>query len=309
MSSRRGTGPTIPWVGLAHLLVVYVVWSSTYLAMRVAVREGSGFPPFFMAGSRMLVGSLGLFLWATLLGQRIRISLRDLGRMAVYAVLLWVGGNGVVTWCLQWLPSGYTALVIGTTPIWASLLTALADRRRPGGRLVLSLLIGFAGLCLLNAAKSSHPQHWIAALALLLAPISWGAGSLVQQRRPVNATPLVSSAYQQWIGGLCLIALAVLLGEPFPHPIAEAWWAWGFLVVFGSLLAFTSYIIVLRTLSLPLVMTYAYVNPTLAVLMGWALLGETLSVWTIAGTLLILAGVFGIFHERFRPARSAPGLA
>jgi drug/metabolite transporter (DMT)-like permease len=288
--------------GLLHLLVVYVFWGGTYLAIRFAVREGSGFPPFIMAGSRFLVGGLILLGIALLRKHSLRLSLRDFGLLFVSSVLLLNGGNGLVSWAEQRAHSGYAALVVGTTPIWTALVESLVDRRRPTGRLIVSLLIGFAGLAVLTAPviQSGGKSDIYASIALVLAPLSWSVGAVIQQRKPVKLPPLVSSGYQQL---LCVIGFSVMAlghGEGTPHPTTEAWFAWGYLVIFGSVMAFTSFVMALQLLPIPLVMTYAYVNPVIAVFLGWLLLGEPVTPDTLVGTLMILTGVAGVFREKFK---------
>lgn len=291
--------------GMLSLFVVYIVWGSTYLAIRFAVREGSGFPAFWMAGTRSILGGIILVAIAILTGRSLRLKRSEWTVTVVSAILLWNGGNGLVTWAEQRAASGYAALVIGTTPLWGAVVESILSRRRPTGRLIASLLIGFAGLVLLTAPQMSGGERtdtW-SLIALLCAPISWCLGSAYQQRSRISQPIIVSSAYQQLIGGVVFILLAFAASEPQPHPGTEAWIAWGYLVIFGSVLAFTAYVTALRSLPLPLVMTYAYVNPVIAVLLGWWLLDESVTMYTIGGTGLILAGVAMLFHEKFRRRR------
>jgi drug/metabolite transporter (DMT)-like permease len=144
------TSRSSTWIGLLALFVVYIVWGSTYLAIRYAVREGSGFPPFTMAGSRALLGGVILLLVAGSLRQRLRPTRTELGRLALSALLLWIGGNGLVTWAEQSVHSGFAALVVGTTPIFSAIIESFFNRRRPSGGLLLALAVGFAGLFLLT---------------------------------------------------------------------------------------------------------------------------------------------------------------
>ena len=134
--------------------------------------------------------------------------------------------------------------------------------------------------------------------ALLLAAMAWSGGSLLLQRRPPKAAPILTSAYQQFFGSLGLIALMLLSGEPWPHPAPMAWIGWTYLVIAGSLISFTAYVTAVRSLPLSVVMTYAYINPVIAVLLGWLVLGERITLSTVLGTALILTGVFGVFWKR-----------
>lgn len=292
---------TVSWAGLFHLSVVYLVWGSTYLAIRVAVREGSGFPPFTMVALRVLLGGGLLLLWAASTHNRIRPSRRELAILAGSGLLLWLGGNGLVTWAEQRADSGYAALLVAAVPIWVALIEAVLDRKMPSLLLMGSLLIGFTGIILLSLpvlTSGARADLW-STVALLLAGLSWGNGMVLQSRNPVALAPRVSSGYQQISGGLGIAMVALLVGEPWPTPAPEAWLAWGYLVVFGSVFAFTSFVQALRLLPINIAMTHAYVNPVIAVLLGWLLLREPITLWTVGGATLVLLGVAGVFRTRY----------
>jgi len=295
-----------------HLAVVYVVWGSTYLAIRVAVREGSGFPPFAMAAMRVFAAAAILFVWAALARHRLRLTRGELVILAGTGVLLWTGGNGLVTWGEQRADSGLAALLVASMPIGAATMEAILDRRRPGRTLVAALLAGFAGVTVLSVPvlRSGTAADVGAVVALLAAPITWSMGSIWMQRRRPDLTVQVASAYQHLFGGLVFVLLSLILREPRPEPVPEAWLAWGYLVVFGSVLAFTSYIYALRLLPLNVIMTYAYANPVIAVVLGWLILHERITPWTLAGAALVIAGVAGVFQERrVRERRRREGAA
>jgi drug/metabolite transporter (DMT)-like permease len=286
--------------GILHLIVVYLVWGSTYLAIRIAVREGSGFPAFTMAGLRVIAASLILFAWSGITRKGLRVGRRELGVLLTSGILLWVGGNGLVSWAERRAESGYSALIIAALPIWVAIMESIIDRRPPTLRLLGALLIGLAGVAVLNGPVilSGSDQDIFAAIALVTAAISWGLGAIFQRRKALSLEPDVSSGYQQLFGGVGLFLAATLTGEPSPTPIPEAWVAWGYLVIFGSVLAFTSFLKALRLLPTNIVMTYAYVNPVVAVILGRVILDEPITPWTIAGSMLIILGVMGVFHER-----------
>lgn len=298
---------TAGWIGLFHLAVVYLVWGSTYLAIRVAVREGSGFPPLTMVGLRVLVGGTLLLLWSAASRRRIRPSGREFVILAASGLLLWFGANGLVTWAERRADSGYAALLIAAVPIWVALIEAVLDWKIPSYLLIGSLLIGFAGIVLLSVpvlASGVTADLW-SLIALLLAGLSWGSGTVVQSRKPVTLAPRVSSGYQQFIAGLGFVVAALLLREPRLDPVPEAWLAWGYLVIFGSVFAFTSFVQTLRLLPINVAMTYAYVNPVIAVILGWLILREPITGWTIGGAALVLLGVAGIFRDRY--SETSPG--
>ncbi|MEZ4655922.1 MAG: EamA family transporter, partial [Candidatus Eisenbacteria bacterium] len=173
--------------GFLHLLIVYVVWGSTYLAIRVAVRDESGFPPFFMAGARVLAGGFILWVWARLKKDRVRPTRAEWGTILASAALLWIGGNGAVVWGEQRVPSVYAALLVGALPLWVAIIEALLDRRPPTPKMIAALLLGFAGIAVISypELRVARGPELLPTLALFLAPISWGIGSVIQQRRPV----------------------------------------------------------------------------------------------------------------------------
>ncbi|RME07747.1 MAG: EamA family transporter [Anaerolineae bacterium] len=288
--------------GLLHLIVVYIVWSSTYLAIRVAVRPGAGFPPFALGATRVLIGG-GLMLALSRLQQEnaslSRTQWRDL---ALSGLLLWLGGNGMVNWAEQRADSSLAALLIAATPIWVAIVEAVLDRKAPTWRLVAALLVGFSGIVVLSwpVLRRGVRADILALLALLFAGFSWGMGSILQSRRLYDIPPVLSAGAQHTFGGLGFLLVALLRGEPLPTPTPAAWLALAYLIVFGSLLAFTSYVRALQLLPTPVVMTYSYVNPVLAVFLGWLILSEPITSWTFAGAALVLLGVAGVFHERRR---------
>ncbi len=292
--------------GLVHLLIVYIVWGSTYLGIRIAVREGAGFPPFVMAGSRILVAGSILLLWGALARQKLRPTRGDVAVFASSGLLLWLGGNGLVTWAEQRAESGYAALLVGSAPLWTTTVESFIDRRPPTLRLLGALLIGLAGLAVLNYPVLRHGSRAdvLSALALLAAVMSWGVGSIYQKRRPVTLSGEANAAYQLLFGSVALLLVSMLAGEPRPTPTPSALAAWGYLIIFGSVVAFTSFVKALKLLPVSVVMTYAYVNPVIAVLLGWMILGEQITLWTFAGSVLVILGVMGVFHE-MRRARNA----
>lgn len=285
---------------LLNLLTVYLVWGSTYLAIRIAVREGSGFPPFTMGLMRVLAAGGILLLWAKFLKQRLRPTRHEWLTVISSGLLLWTGGNGLVIWAEQHADSGLAALIVASSPVWTAIIETFVDRKPPSAPLILSLLVGFTGIGLLAAPSlgSGLRADALSTLALVLAAVSWSAGSVFQARRKVSLPPRVNSAYQMLAGGIGFLILRSLMGEPLPAPTTEAWLAWGYLVLFGSVLAFTAYVTILRQMPTSIVMTSAYVNPVIAVVLGWLILDEEITLWTVGGSLLVLLGVYGVFRQR-----------
>ena len=289
-------------VGLTHLFAIYTIWSSTYLAIRIAVQSGSGFPPFTFGMTRVVCAAIILLIWAKLSDQRLKPTRRELKLLAISGVLLWTGGNGLLTWAEQYADSGLAALLIAAIPIWAAIIEAIIDRRWPSWQLTGALLLGFIGIALLAAPTllGGVRADFLSLIALICAPILWASGSVLQARNPLDLAPRVSSSYQMLAGAVGFTILIFLTGEPAPAPTPAAWTAWLYLMIFGAVIAFTSYITALQTLPTNVVMTYAYINPMLAVLLGWLILDEKLTSWTFGGMVLVLLGVAGVFNERYK---------
>ena len=298
-SSQAERAQIVP-EGMLHLSIVYVIWSSTYLAIRIAVREGSGFTPFMMSMTRVLLSGALLLILGILRRKRIRPSRGELIVLLGSGLLLWTGGNGLVTWAEQRADSGLAAMIVGSIPIWVALIETIVDLRLPTLRLILALLIGFIGISLLSlpSLRTGMRADAISVFALLGASISWATGSVLQSRRAVSLAPQVSAGYQSLAGGLGFLILVLVFGEPKPVPTNQAWLAWGYLVLFGSVIAFTSFVQALRLLPMSIAMTYAYVNPVIAVLLGALILGEPITLWTVSGAVLVILGVAGVFRDR-----------
>ena len=286
--------------GLLHLSVVYVVWSTTYLAIRIAVQAGGGFPPFALGALRMAAAALILLLIARLQGLRTRPTRAELMPLAVAGNLMWCGGNGLVLWAEQYASSGFAALIVSSAPIWAAIIELFIYRKRPSVALIVSLFIGFTGVAILSMPSlgTRSSTDFSAVVALLLSPLCWVLGSVLQARRPADLAPQTMSGYHQLAAFFGFLIASLALGEPIPHPSAPAWLAWGYLVIFASVGAFTSYLCALRLLPMNIVMTYAYVNPVLALFLGWLLLAEPITLRTLCGAGLVLLSVFAIFHVK-----------
>jgi len=293
------------WVGLANLFVVYIVWGSTYLAIRITVKEDGGFAPFILGLTRVITGGSLLLIWGKLRKERLLPTREEIITLLITGSLLWVGGNGLVVWAEQRAESGLASLMLAATPIWVALIEAIADRKPPTWRLVGALLIGFSGIAVLTAPnlKSGFSADILSIIALLLAGLSWGAGSVYQSRRSTKLGSVVNAGYQQIVGAIGFSILVFASSETWSAPDSTAWMAWGYLVIFGSLLAFTAYLRAIKLLPMKIVATYAYVNPVIAVFLGWLILGETVTPWILGGATLVLLGVAGVFQERTRLRR------
>lgn len=300
------TGPTDPTRGDAHepalrvavaFAIVYVVWGSTYLAIRFAVET---LPPFMMAGTRFLVAGSALFLWARVRGAP-RPAAGEWKVAAVAGALLLFGGNGAVVWAEQRVHSGITALLVATLPVWMVLLDWWRQGgERPTGRVFLGLGLGLAGLALLVGPASFAPGggegvHLGGAAALVGGSVSWAAGSIWLRQAPRARHPQLSNGMQMLAGGAALALTGLLAGEAARFDLAEgsarSWLSLAYLVVFGSIIAFSAYTYLLRVSTPARVSTYAYVNPVVAVLLGWAFANEPITARTLVAAAVILAGV------------------
>ena len=284
-----------------HLLIVYIVWGSTYLGIRVAVQEGSGFPPMIMSATRVFAGSLILIALARFIKkQSLRLTKEEWVVLSISGLALWWGGNGLLAIAEMTVPSGYAALIISCTPIWVAIIESILDKKRPSFFLIISLLIGVAGIAVLNwpAIVAGNLNDLKGLFLLIIAGLSWGAGSIYQKRKNIHTTPEISSAVQQFTGGIALLITSFIISEPTMNPVPSAWWAWGYLIIFGSVIAFTSFVKALKLLPPNIVFTYAFVNPVVAVLLGFIILGEPITPWTFAGATLVLVGVLGVFKEQ-----------
>ena len=277
---------------IASLAAVYVIWSSTYLAMRIVVHAPGGLPPLLSASMRFSGAGALMLAYALRKGATFP-ALRDWLRVAPVGMLLFVGGNGFVSIASQSAPSGGIAVVCALMPIWTGILGATVGVR-PTAREWVSLLIGFAGVVVLLGGPSlaGEPVH----IALvILSPMLWAAGSLLSRRtKDVGGTqaPFVGPALQMLTGGAALLVLALLRGERIPLDARpSAWIAFAYLLVFGSLVAFTAYAWLLRNARPVVATSYAYVNPILAVFIGAVLYQEPLGWTTLIANVLIVGAV------------------
>ncbi len=293
---------------IAAFAAVYLLWGSTFLAIRYAVAT---LPPFLMAGTRHLVAGAVLYPLACMRSGA-RPTRANWYAAALMGALLLLGGNGGVSWAEQYVPSGVAALLVATVSLWMVLL----DWLRPGGarptwRVVIGLVLGFVGMAFLVSPSrlvGGGRVDTLGAIVLVLASLSWATGSVFSRRLPLPRAPLLGTAMQCLAGGALLIFCGLLFGQG-----AALHWeavslrsvlALGYLIVFGSLLGFSAYTWLLGVAPPARVATYAYVNPVVAMFLGWALAGERLTLRTLAAAAVIVAAVVLVISSRQQP--SAP---
>jgi len=273
--------------------IVCIVWGTTYLAIRVAVRS---IPPFLLTAMRFVFAGSALFVIARLRGETVPRSKRILVELLFVALLMVGIGNLSVVWAEQWVPSGIAALLVATAPFWAALL----ERFRPNGERIgapraAGMLIGFVGVALLvtPGASGAFDLHFLlGALAIQIGSMCWQYGTMRGKYNLTEVTPFMSSAFQMMIGGVAVGIVGLAIGEA--HRLT--WTRDGvlglvYLATFGSLLAYTSYVYALKKIRMTNMSMYAYINPLVAVLLGWLILHEQLNWVSIVAMCIILGGV------------------
>lgn len=280
----------------AALIAIYIVWGSTYLAIRFAVET---MPPFLTAGFRFLIAGGLLYIFRRLRGDKapLRFEWRS---AAIVGFFLLVGGNGGVMWAEQRVTSGIAALLIASLPLWIAVL----DTLRPGGRrpdrwVIVGVLAGFAGITMLiGPAQLMGIEGQVdltGALVLLLAALSWAVGSLYNRGAKLPDSPLLGTGMEMLVGSLGLFILGTFTGEWSQMELSTfsipSWLGFVYLVVFGSWVGFASYVWLLRVAPTMLVSTYAYVNPLVAIFLGSLLAGEVLTPRVVTATMIILGSV------------------
>ncbi|MEK6806906.1 MAG: EamA family transporter [Pseudomonadota bacterium] len=279
------------WQLAAAFAAVYLIWGSTYLVIRVGVES---LPPALFAGARFLPAAALLLLYAFSRGARLPQTRRDWGVIAATAILMLVGGNGLVTWSEQWIESNQAALLVATSALWMTGLGAIGPQgERPGGAAIAGLLLGFAGVALLvSSGLKAQVAPWYAYAGISLSPLLWAAGSILARRYPVATSPLMMAALQTLIAGALLILIGLISGEaPRWNWNPQGLAALAYLTILGSCVGYGAYIWLVHQVTPTQLGTYAYVNPAVAVLLGWWILDERLSPAQIVGTLVILCGV------------------
>jgi len=295
MSAGKSAAPSALAVGLA-LASVYLVWGSTYLAIRIGLE---GYPPFLMGSLRFLAASAVFYAFLRWRGH-VAPTRAQWKNAAVMGLFMLVMGNGLVNFAEQTVSSGLAAIAVASMPLWAALFGVM-KRQHPSRGEWLGLAVGFVGVIWLNIGSEIRASVG-GMLALLAAPIAWAWGSVWSRGRDLPA-PFMSTAAQMICGGVAMGVLGLALGERITQvPPLEATLAVGYLAAFGSIVAFSAYVWLLQNVRPALATSYAYVNPPIAVLLGAALLGERFGISAIGAMAVILAGVLIITRAKARAA-------
>lgn len=288
---------------------IYLIWGSTYLGIRIALET---MPPFLMAGLRFIIAGGLLLAWMRWRGSPAPTA-RQWRINTVIGIFLLLGGNGLVVWAEQYVPSGVTALIIGVQPLFFVLTEwAWPGGSRPTAITTLSLLVGFAGVAWLAAPWETTAQgglHPPGVIAILAACVFWAFGSIYSRHAKHDADPLLAASVQMISGGLALTLLALLHGDfnqlDLPSISLRSWAAFIYLVTFGSLIGFSTFVWLIKHSTPARVATYAYVNPIVAVFLGWLILNEAIYSRTIVASVIIVAAVAIVTTEKTRvPAKT-----
>ncbi|MFL5330836.1 MAG: EamA family transporter [Gemmataceae bacterium] len=302
MIDSSSRSPT--WLVIFAFTAIYIIWGSTYLAIRWAIE---GLPPFFMAGSRFMIAGLLLGSWLVARGQRLPTP-RQWRSAFCIGLLMLVIANGGVSWAEQYVPSGLVALFSALAPMWMVGFDMIIPNhdgvrgKRPSARLIAGLVLGSAGMVLLVSGQSGDftglgegPMPKLAASVLLCATLAWTSGSLLTRRLDRPKSTFMATSAQMVTGGAVLLVFAALRGELGEISPAKLTWisllSHLYLIVFGSIVALTAYTWLLENVSPSRVATYGYVNPVVAIILGWALGGETLNGSAALATILIVLSV------------------
>jgi len=291
---------------LAAFAALYLIWGSTYLAILLAIKT---IPPFLMAGTRFFVAGVLLYAWCRMKGQA-QPGRSSTVRIALSGVLMLFMGTGAVVWVEQYIPSGLAAIIVATVPLWFVIL----DKREwkfyfSNKWIITGLLIGFAGVLLLFSGQGTEGlmddrMQVISFFVLIAGTITWAVGSLYSKYSRMEGSPAMKAALQMIAAGIVSFVFGLLWGEhrdfSWQAVTSESLWALLYLIVFGSLIGYMSYIWLLGVRAASQVGTYAYVNPVVAVFLGWLLAGEAITTLQVVALVVILGGVIlvNLFKEK-----------
>jgi len=283
------------WRVLVAFGLVYVFWGSTYLGIGVAVKY---VPPYVMTGTRFVIAGLAMLAYCTASGRKIAVSGMQLLKLAVIGCLLLTLANTLLAWAEETLPTGLSALIVAITPLWFLVVDSFVMRGdRVSHRGYLGLMLGIVGIVVLlwpklRSVNALERQQFHAALVLMFGSLCWSFGSALSKRWQTGIDPFSASGWEMVIAGTANLIIAGVLGEyPHAHWTRQAMAAVGYLIIFGSWVGFSAYIWLLQHVSMSKVATYAYVNPIVALFLGWIFLHEQIDIYLAAGTTIVVLSV------------------
>jgi drug/metabolite transporter (DMT)-like permease len=293
-----------------NFALVYVIWGSTYLAIRIS---DESVRPLVLGAVRFSIAGVLLLAWCGFRRRRVTISASDALKLAIIGILLLTGGNTTLAWAELSVPSGLAALIVADTPIWVMILDWLFYRERLSARGLAGLALGVVGMVVLlwpqlTMAAALGRRELIGAAALVAGSGSWALGSVLSRHWKLSVDPLVASSYEMTFSGFFNIGLALIAGD-----FARSTWAprsigaITYLIIFGSWIGYSAYVWLLAHVPTSKVSTYAYVNPVIAVFLGWMVLRERVDVFVLAGTVVIVAAVALVNSAKVKEARAARG--
>ena len=281
-------------------IAIYIIWGSTYLLNKVVVTE---LPPFFLASIRFLTAGISMITIAAILKVDLSISKKQLLNTVIISFLFLVYGNSVFVWALQYLSSGFSSLIASTQPLFVLIIMKIIDRKPLKLRSLIGVFLGVAGMCLLISQReiTATENSFLGIVVMLTCVLSWSYGSVFVSKATLPKNYLVSAGYQMIIGGLIQMVISISLQETWSSPSdwsSNVQLSMLLLVVFGGIIAFTAFNYLLKKVATEKVATSAYVNPIIALFMGWYFLDEKLTTQSIVASIILLTGVYFIASRK-----------
>ena len=291
---------------IGAFFAIYIIWGSTYMANKVIVNE---LPPFLLAGIRFCSASAIVFFLALFTKTRIKSDPERMKNAAIAGFFFLTLGNGLAVWGLQYIDSAFAAIIISAQPLVLLVMMRIKDKKTIKPKSMIGVLLGMIGIYMLVSQKElvSGKNQWLGVLAYLGALLSWGWGSLFVSTATLPKNQFINGAYQMLFGGVMMIFISLVKGESYDNLTSisnEATIAMGYLIIFGSIIAFTSFNYLLARISPEKVSTSTYVNPVVAMICGWYFLDEKITNTSILATVILFCGVYFINSVRFHRLKS-----
>lgn len=279
---------------------IYVIWGSTYLLNKIAVLE---LPAFMLAGLRFVIAGILIFALAKLMGHKIAISWRQFKNTSIAGFLFLTFGNGVVVWALKFVDSGFAALEISAQPLLVLFLMRILQGKKIQTMSIVGVILGFIGIYLLVSQKQVISQEGsvLGMVLIFMAMLSWGYGSLFVGKADLPSNYFVNTGYQMLAGGILMLIISLFLGEEWTSPLewsGKVQVSMVLLILFGSIVAFTAFNYLLKVVSPEKVATSAYVNPIIALILGWYFLNEQITAQSVVAAIILLTGVYFINSKK-----------